>query len=123
MSRKPQKKRKLTNWKKGDPHQAHRRGKANAKRRGHAWALEEDDFLRLFKQPCHYCGLNFSRGWGTGLDQKIPGGGYTILNVVPCCGPCNTFKSDRYTYAEMLEIGKVLGPLLKKLAKRRRSQT
>ena len=122
MSRKKKARPAKHNWKKGDPHQAFQRGRANAKRRGHSWELEEHEFLPFYQKPCHYCGLNFSRGWGTGLDQKIAGGGYTILNVVPCCGPCNQFKSDRYTYTEMLEIGTLLGPLLKKLARRRRKQ-
>lgn len=110
-----------SNWIKGDPHQAFRRGKGNAKRRGHKWELTEPEFKRFFKKPCHYCGQRFHRGWGTGLDQKQAGKGYTINNVVPCCISCNSFKSDKYTYVEMLEIGVVLGPLLKKL-KRRRSR-
>lgn len=109
-----------SNWIKGDPHQAFRRGRVNARRRGHAWELTEPEFKKLFTKPCAYCRFRFHRGWGTGLDQKIAGAGYTILNVVPCCASCNHVKSDVYTYDEMLEIGLVLGPLLRKLRKRKK---
>lgn len=31
--------------------------------------------------------------------------GYSKENCVVCCSVCNTFKSDKFTYTEMLKLG------------------
>lgn len=102
-----------SNWKRGDPHQAFVRGQYTAKRKGVYWSLSEAQFFALYLKPCVYCRFTFLRGWGTGLDQKLPGAGYTKENSVPCCAECNRIKSNRYTYQEMKKLGRVLRGLRK----------
>lgn len=104
----PKKKPRVSGWRRGDPHQAFIRGRAQAKLKGIAWTLTEAVFFELYLKPCTYCQFTFHRGWGTGLDQQVPGAGYTKDNVVPCCFECNKIKSNKYTHAEMKRVGKVL---------------
>ena len=52
---------------------------------------------------CHYCKDELdSKGYN--LDRKNPRVGYTIANVVPCCGHCNFIKSDKLSYKEMIVL-------------------
>ncbi len=78
------------------------RAKYGASRRGLPWTLTDQETRQLLKSPCHYCGCppaNFMRGingdfaWN-GIDQKIPRGGYSSENCVPCCIACNRLKND-----------------------------
>jgi hypothetical protein len=68
------------------------------------WAISKDEFRRLTKLPCYYCGVEpyFSRMGSrdvngpyvyTGLDRVENRLGYVIDNVAPCCGICNRAKS------------------------------
>jgi len=76
--------------------------KQGAKRRGFAWDLTREQARTLMGQNCHYCGTEPKqvrmRIYNTGvclyngLDRKDCSLGYTIDNVVPCCGPCNYAK-------------------------------
>ena len=80
-----------------------RRTKHQARTRGLEWNLTDKQVRRLTKQPCHYCGTKPSQVYsgknlnGTyiynGLDRTDNTKGYTIDNVVPCCGTCNHAKS------------------------------
>lgn len=81
-----------------------------ADKRGFAWKITLEDWKRLTRQPCHYCGeppSNHSKGRynGTyrynGLDRVDNSVGYVLNNVVPCCKRCNCAKSDQ-TLAEFL---------------------
>lgn len=72
--------------------------------------LTKEQFRGLTQQACHYCGrppisvsyrgqcgrcnsgLNISQYVYNGLDRKDSSEGYTISNVVPCCGTCNHAK-------------------------------
>jgi hypothetical protein len=69
------------------------------------------DYKKLIAQPCFYCGgpLNPT---GVGLDQKIPGAGYTKENAVPCCWNCNRIKLDIYSADEMQVIGKAIAAVM-----------
>jgi hypothetical protein len=71
-----------------------------AKRRGLRWALTRDQARALMTDRCHYCGVppsNVCKGpngnfrWN-GIDQRVPGGGYTLKNSLPCCKSCNRLK-------------------------------
>jgi len=81
-----------------------RRIQREAKARGHEWSLTDERVSHLTKQPCHYCGVEPSqvcRDAGlngvyiyNGLDRVDNTKGYTIDNVVSCCGICNGAKSS-----------------------------
>lgn len=79
--------------------------KTQAKKRNKVFTLTLAEFMALRSgRPCTYCGHDLPKV-GVGLDQKVPGLGYTVENAVPCCTECNVAKSDRFTYDEMLVIG------------------
>lgn len=81
------------------------RSKANVK--GLAFDLTLDVYEKLISQPCVYCNRPLE-STGTGLDQIIAGGGYTVTNVAPCCKYCNGLKSNLYTFEQM----KIICPML-----------
>jgi len=76
-----------------------------AKIRGHTFNLTEEQFAKLIKQDCHYCGAkpnnvakqNKCNGSYTynGLDRVDNTKGYTLDNVVPCCITCNMAKGEK----------------------------
>ena len=37
-----------------------------------------------------------------GIDRKKNNLGYSVMNCVPCCGSCNTFKMDIFSYEEFM---------------------
>ena len=70
-----------------------------------------DEFVRLSKSPCKYCGISHSREIEdrlcesknkqklsdevlliNGIDRVDPDYGYTFDNVAPCCSKCNFAK-------------------------------
>jgi hypothetical protein len=63
---------------------------------------------------CHYCldSLNLS---GHGLDRMDNSNPHACWNVVPCCWECNTIKSSRFSYEEMM----LLAPALREIRRRR----
>ena len=77
-----------------------------AVRRKYEWCLTKENVKSLSKQCCFYCGCfpkqvfkyktNSIRGEYiyNGIDRIDNSRGYTIDNVVPCCGICNTMKMD-----------------------------
>lgn len=74
-----------------------------AKKRGIQFGLSEEEFFRLIKGNCHYCGkepVAVSRGRSSGhcvyngIDRVDSLLGYTTGNVVPCCKQCNISKRD-----------------------------
>lgn len=68
------------------------------------FSISNDDFLRISKSNCTYCGCqpyseieseSTSGGFKyNGLDRIDSALGYTLNNVVPCCHRCNMAKSD-----------------------------
>lgn len=52
---------------------------------------------------CHYCGQHIET-LGSSLDRKDSDKGYTLDNVVPCCGDCNKVKNDVLSYDEMVYL-------------------
>lgn len=80
--------------------------KYQAKRRGLEFSLTREDFSDIHNGAArHYCGGSLPN-FGYALDRKDNGQGYTRENVVPCCEICDTVKSNRLSYLEMLELGK-----------------
>ena len=89
----------------------------NAKRRELETDLTFEQYLDFIKEKqCHYCGAELfwpernARGklQGSNLDRKDNTKGYLHTNVVPCCWSCNNIKSNRFTYTQFVEIGKLL---------------
>lgn len=77
--------------------------KRRAKSRGLCFELNEKEALKLFLEPCYYCGQhpsNISKPSSettgvftyNGIDRKDNSKGYTLDNCVPCCKICNHAK-------------------------------
>jgi hypothetical protein len=64
-----------------------------------------NDFVKVRKGNCHYCGGQLPRFNG-GLDRKKNSKGYIRGNCVPCCTRCNSMKGPYLTYEEMVLIWK-----------------
>jgi 5-methylcytosine-specific restriction endonuclease McrA len=65
------------------------------------------------KDSCHYCGGTLGT-MGHSLDRKYNEIGYTLENVVACCGECN-FMKRRMPYHEFV----LLSPALREIKKLR----
>lgn len=80
----------------------YRRYEHGAIRRGLEFAIPREEFRRLTKSNCYYCGTSPTlivkrpdcNGDYTynGLDRIQNDKGYTTTNVVPCCATCNFAK-------------------------------
>lgn len=78
--------------------------KLSAYNREYPFEITFQEFIEFTKQPCYYCGvINFSIKRGrmgsgdfayNGLDRVDNNQGYTLQNIVACCGDCNHAKSD-----------------------------
>ncbi len=95
-----------------------------AKQRGIGCSLTYDELLSLIpidgKCCCHYCGAsliwlkydlskeNPNRKSGYNFDRRDNRIGYSVSNLVPCCGDCNRTRGDRFSYEEFLEISCVI---------------
>ena len=55
------------------------------------------------ENKCHYCSNPLPLA-GYGLDRKDSAKGYNLENCVPCCKDCNSIKSNKITYTEMIEV-------------------
>lgn len=72
--------------------------------------LTPDEFMRITKENCHYCGMQPKQriyGGGrkvsgsgayvyNGIDRKDSSKGYSLDNSLPCCGNCNYMKMEMY---------------------------
>jgi hypothetical protein len=78
------------------------------------------EFTRITR--CHYCEdivewheyPRIARGHTVhkyNLDRKDNSIGYSKENCVVCCSACNYLKGDKFTYNEMMELGKTLKAL------------
>jgi len=76
--------------------------KYRAKKRKLEFSISLNDYTRLLKNPCYYCGqITFGFEVGCGLDRINNKKGYILGNVLPCCGDCNTHRQDTWTVEEM----------------------
>lgn len=89
--------------------------KQGAKTRGHSFELTLADHFTpgasntYWQKDCTYCGDKIAT---IGLDRIDNDKGYTVDNVVPCCGDCNWTRNNIWTYEEMKTI---IGPALAKV--------
>lgn len=79
----------------------------STKHRNIEWNLTFEQYENLIIENCYYCDDPLNP-MGTGLDRLKNDLGYTIDNVVPCCGSCNKIKSDELTSEEMKFVMKKL---------------
>jgi 5-methylcytosine-specific restriction endonuclease McrA len=109
---------------------------ANLKRKvtkaGHELGIGPDEFREWkraepSRRRCTYCGNSSEdlhrlaipnvrtgkRYESIGVDRPDNSKPYTIDNIVPCCGPCNSIKGTVLTKAEMEELGEKLAKIWK----------
>ncbi len=76
----------------------------NAKYNNKYFDLDFETFILLITSNCYYCGIDGEfkkKGSGNknyinkfcGIDRVDSSKGYTLDNVVPCCGKCNIMKN------------------------------
>lgn len=84
--------------------------KRAAKRRGLPFELTIGDYEFMLSHPCIYCDVSLKDEGGAGywLDRVDNNEGYTINNVLPCCGRCNRIRGADLTVEDMFEIGETL---------------
>ena len=66
------------------------KAEARRQRRQLEWKLTIEEFEKIIRQPCYYCGE--MDGKFSGVDRIDSNKGYTIENCVPCCKTCNRMK-------------------------------
>lgn len=75
--------------------------KSIAKKRNLEFNLIIEDYSKIIKMPCYYCGINkFGIESGCGLDRIDNKLGYITGNVLSCCGECNNHRQDTWTVNE-----------------------
>jgi hypothetical protein len=75
--------------------------KYHSKKRRFELLVTREQFEEILKSPCHYCGEFLFRESGYGLDRIDNSKGYSLDNILPCCGSCNRTRGDRLTVEEM----------------------
>ena len=68
----------------------------------------ETEYIALISSPCLYCNNSLLTESGCGLDRVDNNQGYTLDNVVPCCGPCNQIRNVHLTHDEMIVAMKAI---------------
>ena len=79
--------------------------KRQATRRGFSFNLTKEQFKKLTKESCYYCGGEPSNIWSepgqlwgdytySGVDRLDSSQGYSVENCVSCCGVHNRMKLD-----------------------------
>lgn len=75
-------------------------GKSKNKRIGRKFDLTLKKYLEIISKNCHYCSADLMGSKGLSLDRIDNSKGYTLDNVIPCCGPCNYTRQDIWTVEE-----------------------
>ncbi len=68
------------------------------------------EVLSLIRQPCVHCGTTDSPRGLDRIDNALP---HLKSNVAPACAPCNFARGDRFSFAEMQEIGAVIRKIMR----------
>lgn len=75
--------------------------KHTAKHRDLVLSISLDEYKILVIKLCTYCGCSLELERGSALDRIDNSKGYTIDNVLPCCGKCNQIRNIHLTSEEM----------------------
>ena len=84
-----------------EPRRRHQKLLFKAKHENRSFDILETKYIELISSPCSYCGTSLLPESGCGLDRINNDLGYTLDNVVPCCGPCNQIRNVHLTHDEM----------------------
>ena len=99
-------------WYKKSPSAMYKLYQKSAEHRGIEFNIAKDDFIKLLKQDCVYCGSTPPMDSGrNGLDRIDNQKGYSLDNVVPCCFKCNQMKGKLSRKEFYEHINKVLNQL------------
>lgn len=60
-----------------------------------------EQYMGLLSTGCLYCSAPLNQVLGIALDRLNNDLGYTVSNVVPCCGKCNQIRNVHLTHEEM----------------------
>jgi hypothetical protein len=91
--------------------------KSRAKIRGIQFNLSKDDFKSLRKHStCFYCGI--AKLPFITIDRKNNNRGYTTDNCIQCCHWCNRTKGRKFSFEEMIILGKTLNDIYRKRNKK-----
>lgn len=87
-----------------------RRYRSAAKQDGLIFELTEQHFIDAVGKNCTYCGDLLE---APAFDRTVPSEGYTDLNAVYCCWPCNKMKnafSEDDFFAKVFKIATSFAP-------------
>lgn len=91
------------------PKRVYARTKRQAEFRKINWDLSFEDFMSLWQKPCAYCGGEIIT---IGIDRVDSTKGYSLENIKPCCGWCNTMKLNHTTEELVSQCKKILSNLI-----------
>ena len=63
--------------------------------------IDLEHYTSLLNKGCHYCNASLNKETGAGLDRINNNKGYTMNNIIPCCGKCNQIRNIHLTKEEM----------------------
>lgn len=92
-----------------------------AKKRGKEWDITFQFYYAFLRHPCYYCGSSIASDTGSGMDRIDCSKGYLMKNVLPCCGRCNTLRSNKFTPQETKAMINALLKLRKSRQQSRRN--
>lgn len=76
-----------------------------ARRRNKEWILSFEEYETIAVLPCHYCNNILGKvEAGGGIDRIDNDRGYSVDNVVSCCGTCNKIKNDSLNFEEAKKV-------------------
>lgn len=83
------------------PKRKYSQGIKSAKDRNLLWDISFIDYSLIIAQTCHYCDCSLEKYGGSSLDRIDNSLGYTVANVLPCCGTCNNIRNNFLSVKEM----------------------
>lgn len=88
-------------FKNNEIHERYLYAKNSAKTTGKPFLLTENEYKDILSKNCFYCKKSISE-LGIGLDRinNDKSIGYTLNNVLPCCGFCNRIRGHLLTVEE-----------------------